>query len=84
MSLEASRDGLYSANKKLMALWETTEPYWQDTMKAQFVEEVLTPLQEQVAAALQGIDRMEGVLHQMRRECEGNPFDIFGGGEDGP
>ncbi len=81
MSLEAGRDSLQAAHQNLLARWEHVEPHWQDAMKSQFVEQVLTPLHDQIAAALLAIDQMEVVLHQMRRDCEGNSFDIFGGGE---
>ena len=78
MNLEGGRAQLYSALKTLQSHWDNTEPHWQDTMKVQFVEQLLTPLQTQTAAALQAIDQMDVILHQMRRDCEGNPFDIYG------
>jgi hypothetical protein len=79
MSLEGGRGRLYSALKTLQARWDGTEPHWQDIMKLQFVEQILTPLQEQTASTLEAIDRMETILHQMRRDCEGNNYDIYGG-----
>jgi hypothetical protein len=79
MSLEGGRARLSSALQTLTARWEGTEPHWQDPMKVQFVEQLLTPLQEQAAAALEAIDHMDAVLHQMRRDCEGNIYDIFSG-----
>ena len=78
MSLDSGRGRLYGALKNLQARWELTEPYWQDVMRQQFVEQILTPLEEQTAATLQAIDQMEVILHQMRRDCEGNNFDIYG------
>jgi hypothetical protein len=79
MTLGGGRDRLSSSLKTLQSLWESTEPNWRDAMKVKFVEEILTPLEENTAAAMQAIDRMEVVLNQMRLECEGNRFDIFGG-----
>jgi hypothetical protein len=79
MSLEGGRARLYSALKTLQSRWDSTEPHWQDTMKLQFVEQLLTPLQTHTAAALQAIDQMNVILNQMRRDCEGTPFDIYGG-----
>jgi hypothetical protein len=76
MTLEGGRGRLYSALKSLQSRWDLTEPYWQDVMKGQFVEQVLTPLQDMTGAALDAIDRMDVLLHQMRRECEGSNFDI--------
>jgi hypothetical protein len=78
MSLQEGRGQLYSALKTLQARWDQTDPSWHDTMKVQFVEQILTPLQEQTAATLQAIDRMDDIFQQMRRDCEGNPFDIYG------
>lgn len=76
MSLQDGRGRLASALETLQAHWDQTEPHWRDTMKAQFVAQILLPLQEQGAAALLAIDRMDAILHEMRRDCEGDPFDI--------
>lgn len=78
MSLDAGRGRLYNALKTLQGHWDLTEPHWNDAMRVQFVEQVLTPLQDFSAAALQAIDQMEIVLNQMRRDCEGSHFDIHG------
>jgi hypothetical protein len=80
MSLEAGRAKLYSALKTLQTRWDAAEPYWRDVMKAQFVEQTLTPLQEQADAALRGVDQMEVVLQQMSRDCAGDQFDIYSSG----
>jgi hypothetical protein len=82
MSLQSSRDALYSAHKKLLSRWEHVEPHWQDVMKAQFVEQVLVPLSDRVIAALLAIDQMEGVSQEMRQDCAGDPFDIYEGDEE--
>jgi hypothetical protein len=79
MSLQDGRGRLYSALKSLQSRWDSTEPQWRDVMKVQFVEQILTPLQEQAAAALQAVDQMDALLHQMRRDCGGDGFDIHGG-----
>jgi hypothetical protein len=77
MMLEGGRSKLYSALKNLQGQWDATEPHWQDAMRVQFTEEVLLPLQELTQVALQAIDQLEALLHQMQRECEGNPYDIY-------
>jgi hypothetical protein len=79
MSLQGGRDLLSGTLKTLLGHWDHTAPYWRDAASAEFVEHILTPLQDRVAAALQAVDRMDVVLQQMRRVCEGNSFDIFGG-----
>jgi len=76
MSLQGGRGRLYGALQALQARWDSTEPHWQDTMKVDFVEQILTPLQEQTTTALQAIDQMDVILNAMRRECEGSRFDI--------
>jgi hypothetical protein len=78
MSLQDGRGRLYSALETLQAHWDQTAPHWHDTMKAQFVEQILMPLREQTVAALEAVDRMDAILHQMRRDCEGDTFDIYG------
>lgn len=79
MSLDAGRGRLYDALKTLQSHWDVTEPYWNDTMRLQFVEQILTPLQDYASAALQAIAQMDVILHQMRRDCEGHNFDIYAG-----
>ncbi len=79
MSLQGGRDLLSGAVKTLLGHWDHTAPYWGDTASVQFVEHVLTPLQEHLGAALRAVDRMNVILQQMRRDCEGSPYDIFGG-----
>ena len=76
MSLQGGRGSLYDAIKTLRSRWDSTEPHWQDTMKVQFVEQILAPMQDLSAAALGAIDLMDVVLHEMRRDCEGSNFDI--------
>jgi hypothetical protein len=76
MSLQGGRGRLFGALQSLQSRWDTTEPHWQDTIKGQFVEQILTPLQDQTTAALQAIDQMDVILSAMRRECEGSNFDI--------
>jgi hypothetical protein len=78
MSLQDGRGRLYSSLKTLQAHWDLTDPHWRDTMKTQFVEQILLPLQEHSAAVLQAADRMDVMLHEMRRDCEGDIFDIYG------
>jgi hypothetical protein len=77
MSLDAGRGQLYAALQTLQGHWNATEPHWRDLMKNQFVEQTLTPLQEHTAAAIEAIAQMDVILHQMRRDCEGDRFDIY-------
>jgi hypothetical protein len=79
MILEGGRSKLYSALKTLQGQWDATEPHWRDSMRIQFTEQVLTPLQDLTTTALQAIDQLDVLLNQMQRECEGNPYDIYDG-----
>ena len=54
--LDSGRGMLYSARKTLEGQWRSAEPYWQDTVKQQFDEQVLTPLLELSGAVLQAVD----------------------------
>jgi hypothetical protein len=78
MSLDGGRDQLAGAVKTLRGHWDQTDPYWQDMVKVQFVEEILTPLLEQAAAGLEAIDRMDVLLRRMQHDCEGTHVDILG------
>jgi hypothetical protein len=78
MSLQGGRDLLSGAAKTLLGHWDHTAPHWQDAASAEFVEHVLTPLQDYLAAALRAVDRMNVILQQMRRDCDGSPYDILG------
>lgn len=82
MSLQGGRDALFKSLEKLHAHWARAEPYWQDSMKTQFVEQTLAPLEEHVKAAMGAIDLMETILREMRRDCEGSQFDIYGSAHD--
>ncbi len=77
MNLDGGRGRLYAALKALQAKWDNIDPQWRDTMKVQFVEQTLTPLQDQTAAALEAVAQMDVILHQMRRDCEGEHYDIY-------
>jgi hypothetical protein len=81
MSLQDGRGRLYSALKTLQSHWDRTEPHWRDALKADFVEQILTPLHELTDAALGAVDQMDVVLHRLRRDCEGDSFDIHGGSD---
>jgi len=72
MTPGAGRGKLYLSLKELRRRWELTEPGWQDVVRQQFEDKLLTPLDEHTAAALRGIDRLTQVLVQMRQECEGS------------
>ncbi len=79
MTLDGGHGMLASALKTLQARWDGVEPYWQDLLRQQFVEQVWDPLQETTEKVLQAADRLQVLLSQMRRECEGTRVDIHSG-----
>jgi hypothetical protein len=79
MTLDGGHGMLSSALKTVQAHWSSVEPYWQDALRLQFVEQVWEPLQDDTAKVLEAADRLQVLLSQMRRECEGNSADIYSG-----
>jgi hypothetical protein len=71
MNVASGRGKLYGALKLARIRWDTIEEGWRDPVRHDFEEQVWLPLDEQAAAALRGIDRLEQVLIQMRHDCEG-------------
>ncbi len=79
MMLDGGQGMLSSALKTIRARWENVEPHWQDLLRQQFEEQVWEPLQESSAKVLEAADRLQVLLGQMRRECEGTSVDIYSG-----
>ena len=71
MNVHAGRGKLYSALKNLRARWEQVQDDWLDVVQKEFADQVWEPLDAETAEALQGIDRLQQVLIQVRQECEG-------------
>jgi hypothetical protein len=79
MMLDGGHGMISSALKTIRARWDNVEPHWQDLLRQQFVEQVWEPLQEDTRKVLEAADRLQVLLSQMRRECEGNSVDIYTG-----
>jgi hypothetical protein len=79
MILDGGQGMLSSALKTIRARWDSVEVHWQDLQRQQFVEQVWQPLQENSEKVLEAANRLEVMLSQMRRECEGTSVDIHSG-----
>jgi hypothetical protein len=69
MRIEAGRGRLYDALKQLRRRWEDIEPLWTDSVRRDFEEKVLAPLNVIADDALRAMDRLTQVFNQARREC---------------
>lgn len=71
MRIEAGRGRLYDALKQLRRRWEDVEPLWTDSVRREFEEKILEPLNLIADEALRAMDRLAQVFGQVRRECTG-------------
>ena len=69
MSLATGRAKLVDMSKTLTAHWEVVRDGWGDQACQQYEEEHVAPIAPQVSAAVRAMDRLSGVLAQMRQEC---------------
>ena len=74
MSLSTGRGQLSNAFKRLKADWEATENVWRDIIRKEFAEEFGDPLATRMAAVLTAMDRLDGVLGQMKADCGDREF----------
>ncbi len=70
MSLNASATELNAALKSLRELWEGVRDVWRDKVADDFEETVWKPLEAQVNAAVQSMDRLTPILAKAQRDCE--------------
>lgn len=71
MSANAGWNKLNMAMQTLREKWDGTEGEWRDQVRAEFSDEFLEPLGDQVSATLRGIKRLEETLRTVRRQCSG-------------
>jgi hypothetical protein len=69
MTLSTGRAKLVDTSKTLHAHWEVLRDGWGDQACQEYEEEHVAPIAPQVSAAVRAIDRLAGVLAQMRQEC---------------
>ena len=69
MGMAESRGKIATSTKELVAHWGNTKLQWNDANAAQFEEEVLRSLEQDVRMATQAMDQMAVLLGSIRREC---------------
>jgi hypothetical protein len=70
MTLTTGRAKLVEALKTLTVRWEAARDGWDDVAGRDFEEHHIEPIAPQVQAAVRAIDRLAGVIAQMRHECD--------------
>ena len=68
MSLQGNWAELNSALKTVRVHWEQTQEQWRDTVQKDFESRYWTPLESQVTAVLQAMDRLGPILERALRE----------------
>lgn len=70
MSVMDSKATLSAAAKELFARWEEVKTAWSDAKAAEFERQYLLPIEQDVRAALSGLDHMDQVLQRLKHDCE--------------
>lgn len=70
MSVKVAQANLMDALKQLRFRWEQVRSEWDDHASRRFEKEVLEPLEPQILAAIKGLDHVNDLMAQARRECE--------------
>jgi hypothetical protein len=74
MASSGGANKLHHAMKTLIERWEETEPHWRDQVRADFGENHLKPLEDQVGATIRAMGRLADVLNQVRRDCSDRSY----------
>ena len=70
MSLLVSKSQLATQAKELSRNWEYTKQHWQDSKSAEFEVKYLQPLQTQMVATLEALEKLDRAIHKIRSDCE--------------
>jgi hypothetical protein len=70
VNLDTGWTDLNAALKTLRERWEDLKPQWDDVVRRDFEEHFWVPLENQVRAALRGIERLAPVLLKVQKDCE--------------
>lgn len=70
MNLQDGRAKLGYAAQKLRLRWDEANRHWNDAVSRDFERDHLVPLEPQIAATLQAIDRLADVISRAERECQ--------------
>ena len=69
MSMGVSRARLKAAMKELRVHWDLVKTKWDDPVSADFEKKFLGTLDPRIRAAASAMEKMEGILTQVRRDC---------------
>ena len=69
MSLKISTAKLGRAVKDLHGAWQEARSDWRDARATGFEQEYVMPVASCLKTALTGLDHMDGILAQARRDC---------------
>jgi hypothetical protein len=69
VSLTNASSELSNGLKTMRLLWEETLTGWKDSVRADFEARHWDPLEAQVRATIQALDRLAPVLARARHEC---------------
>ncbi len=69
MSLGNSRSRLQGAIKELQVKWDQARLRWNDPQTVDFERQFLQPLEPRLRGALTAMEKMEGILARVRRDC---------------
>ncbi len=68
--MTSSKAKLLDATRQLQARWDQTRVHWQDRKAADFEEQYMVLLLQDVQTALRAIDELDKLLHQVHADCE--------------
>lgn len=70
MSLNASKSRLVAVTKELSLQWDETKHHWKDAKSQEFEHRYLEELFLNVDRAVTAIEKLNGLLNQVRSDCE--------------
>jgi hypothetical protein len=70
MNTRTSASNLAQAMKDLSQAWQQTRAQWRDAKAIEFDDRYLEVLPQHVGRAISAIEELDGVLKQVRSDCE--------------
>lgn len=68
--MSESRNRLVSLTRELLAEWENTKQYWNDSKSTEFEKRFLDELRSGVNAAVTNIESLERILSKIHDDCD--------------
>ena len=70
MSLRSSSAKLSRATKNIRRSWSSARDHWHDTRSQSFEQQYIAGIESAIRTALAGMDHMEGLITQARKDCQ--------------